>query len=277
MKHNFNYHFIKTLHRKLGLPRNFVYFTSSIISNFFACNIHEKNKINSFSKISSNNLIPHDRGYKQFKPDETNELDEIVSICQSIFDQNKNKYNEEFFIKNPNKRFLLTIDSDENLLKYNQLKNFFTSDFVNNAIYAYLKHSYVLSTIRLWWTPVNKTSVSSQMFHLDDEDLTQIKLFINISDVSHDHGPFTLLPNNSSSKILSRYKNGKRRYTDDEVYQYIDQSDQISLTGPAGSGAFVDTSKCLHYGSRGNCKDRLILMAQFLKTNAPLITKSIQI
>ena len=246
-----------------------------MISNFSTQNTHEKNRINLYSGANNNDFIPHDSGYKLFKPDNIHNSEEIVTICQSIFDQNKGKYNEEYFIKNPNKRFLLTIDSDENLLKYSQFKSFFTSEFVTNAIHTYLNHAYVLSTVRLWWTPINQTSVSSQMFHLDDEDLSQIKLFVNISDVDHDHGPFTFLPYHSSSKILSKYKNGKRRFTDDEVYQHTDRNQQVSLTGVAGSGAFVDTSKCLHFGSRSNSKDRIVLMAQFLKTDAPLLKKSI--
>ena len=36
------------------------------------------------------------------------------------------------------------------------------------------------------------------------------------------------------------------------------------LVGPAGSGAFLDTSRCLHYGSRFNRRDRLVLIIQFL-------------
>ena len=39
----------------------------------------------------------------------------------------------------------------------------------------------------------------------------------------------------------------------------------IVMTGPRGSGAWVDTSRCLHFGSRGNSTDRLMLIVQFTK------------
>ena len=180
-------------------------------------------------------------------------------------------------MRNPKKRFLLTISSDEELLENTEVIKLIKSDFVNEKVNYYFKQPYVLSTVRLWWTPLNDSSISSQKFHLDEEDLTQVKLFVNISDVTRHHGPFTFLPGEPTAKILSNCRNGKRRFTDEDVYKHASNKDIIELTGKAGSGAFIDTSKCLHYGSRNNSKERLVLMAQFLKLNAPLLTHSLRI
>jgi hypothetical protein len=43
----------------------------------------------------------------------------------------------------------------------------------------------------------------------------------------------------------------------------------IRLVGAPGSAAFVDTSRCLHYGSRSNTRERLVLQLQFLRFQAP--------
>ena len=81
----------------------------------------------------------------------------------------------------------------------------------------------------------------------------------------------------SLTNIFSKFRNGNRRYTVSDIYKVVSQSEIIALTGNSGSGAFIDTSKCLHFGSRNNTKDRVVLMTQFLKTNARLLTNSIQL
>ena len=40
-----------------------------------------------------------------------------------------------------------------------------------------------------------------------------------------------------------------------------------SLTGPAGSGLMVDTNRCLHHGARSRGKDRLIVIAQYVRAD----------
>lgn len=276
MKQKFNHHFIKILHRKLGLPRKFVYSAASGINSIFTCNTQFNNRVNAQVDIKPNEAIPRDLGYKLFSVSDEPSLKNVVSECENIFNKKRKQYDDQYFVNNPNKLFLLTIDSDDNLLQYDSINKFIKSDFVNNRINRYFNQPYVLSSLRLWWTPLNNTAISSQRFHLDEEDLTQVKVFVNISEISDDHGPFTFLPNNLSTRVLSSYKNGKRRYTDKEINEVLQTNEAIPLTGRAGDGAFIDTSKCLHYGSRHNTKERLVLMAQYLRANAPLLTKSLQ-
>lgn len=276
MNQQLNHYLIKTLHRRLRLPRNLVYSISSKISAL-PFSDHRRNEINSRHDTHRYDTIPDNQGFKLFSEKEIPGQENIIKECNSIFEKNRAKYDDEYFIKNPNKRFLLTIASDEQLLEHPHIKEFIKSDFVNDRVSSYLDHPYVLSTLRLWWTPLNDTSVSSQKFHLDEEDLTQVKVFMNISDCTQDHGPFTFLSSASSAGVLANYRNGKRRYSDEEVFKILPKNDVITLTGQTGSGAFIDTSKCLHYGSRSNTKERLVLMAQFLKSNAPLLTNSLHL
>ena len=263
------HHFINFFYRKLGLSRNVVYPIFSKINSLLPNKKHCQNEINTPLDPDVSSPISMDSGYKLFEANTFFDPQLVISECLEIFSKKKEIYDDQYFIKNPKKRFLLTIDSDENLLKNKHINNFVASKFVNNVVHHYLNHSYVLSTIRLWWTPVNDTAASSQKYHLDDEDLMQVKLFLNITDVSHEHGPFTFLPAHSSDIVLSRNRRTKRRYSDEEIYATLSKQDPISLVGTAGSGAFVDTSRCLHYGSRNNNQDRLVLMAQFLKQMLP--------
>ena len=43
----------------------------------------------------------------------------------------------------------------------------------------------------------------------------------------------------------------------------------VSLTGQPGEGGCVDTCRCLHFGSRGNTKPRVMLMLRFNDHLAP--------
>jgi hypothetical protein len=57
-----------------------------------------------------------------------------------------------------------------------------------------------------------------------------------------------------------------RRWSDDEVAEHSSPNDLVQLTGPAGSGAFVDASRCLHFGSRIKPGAmRLVFYAQYLR------------
>jgi hypothetical protein len=57
-----------------------------------------------------------------------------------------------------------------------------------------------------------------------------------------------------------------RRWSDDEVAAHFRPIDLVRLTGPAGSGAFVDASRCLHFGSRIKPGAiRLVFCAQYLR------------
>ena len=273
----FSNHFIRLFCRRLGLPRRQIYNLVRALSFVSPDSFEEKHVINSGHSNAGNCPVDKELGYFLFDENQTSELESVVADCMELYHQKHRQYDADYFLKNPNKRFLLTLASDHELMKITSIHEFITSDFVINTVYSYLQQPFVLSTIRLWWTVVNDTEIRSQKFHLDDEDLTQIKLFVNISDVSEDHGPFRFIDADNSQKIIASYRHGKRRFGDDEISAAMDEAPVISLTGSAGEGGFIDTSRCLHFGSRENKHDRLVLMAQFLKYDAPLLRGSLPV
>ncbi len=44
--------------------------------------------------------------------------------------------------------------------------------------------------------------MSSQLFHVDPEGLTQVKFFINVFDVGEGEGPFTFIPADDTARII---------------------------------------------------------------------------
>lgn len=53
----------------------------------------------------------------------------------------------------------------------------------------------------------------------------------------------------------------------------IDSEEILRATGPCGSAVMLDSSRCLHFGSRGNRRDRLVLAFHFLPADAPVDTR----
>jgi hypothetical protein len=108
----------------------------------------------------------------------------------------------------------------------------------------------------------------SQMWHIDDEDFRQIKCFVNLHNVGPMNGPFTFIPAQKSDEIRRKIGHGwrGRRLEDSEIMAHCKPEDIISVTGGPGTGVFVDTSRCLHFGSRARGGHRLVMMFQYTRT-----------
>jgi hypothetical protein len=52
---------------------------------------------------------------------------------------------------------------------------------------------------------------------------------------------------------------------DEVIYRYASPESAVAMTGPAGSGAAIDSSRCFHYGARSRGGERLMLQFQFLQ------------
>jgi hypothetical protein len=108
----------------------------------------------------------------------------------------------------------------------------------------------------------------SQMWHIDDEDFCQIKCFINVHEVGLENGPFTFIPAAKSDEVRRKLGHSWRgkRMDDAEILAHCREEDIVSVTGAPGSGVFVDTSRCLHFGSRSRGGHRLVMMFQYTRT-----------
>ena len=118
--------------------------------------------------------------------------------------------------------------------------------------------------------------LKSQLYHCDSDEAEQIKVFVLCKEVTPTTGPLTFLPARQSQTVRDRtgyrYKN---RLTDQEVSDALGGLDsEVALTGAAGTTAFIDTSRCLHYGSRFQDRgaQRLVVMLQYVTPLAFLYT-----
>ncbi len=208
-------------------------------------------------------------GYMTFGSDAFPGLGDVVADCRDVFETLRAGGELERLRREAKKDFLISIVRGTEFARHPRTMNFMISRPIIDQAIAYMDAVPVLAAARLWWTPANSSQTGSQLYHRDGEDSRQIKVFVNILEVAADCGPFTLLPADVSAEVkaITRYYSG--RLTDETVAATGLAGRAVALTGPAGSGAFVDTSRCLHYGSRGNARDRLVLMFQFTSFLAP--------
>jgi hypothetical protein len=161
---------------------------------------------------------------------------------------------------------------DEDLLENPHIVDFALSDPILNMATEYLGEVPVLRRVAmLLSTNRSEALIRSQLFHYDGEDIRQLKFFINLMDVSEADGPFTFLPAHKTKKVIDSYLKkhkhipASNRFPDEEIFSRCAESDVNQVTGPAGKAAAVDTSRCLHFGSRVTPgRARLILFLQYV-------------
>ncbi|MEM7425383.1 MAG: hypothetical protein AAF441_04770 [Pseudomonadota bacterium] len=164
--------------------------------------------------------------------------------------------------------FLVQLLGNEDVLSIPEVLEFALGDELVALTSSYFDEVPVISRVDLWWSPPNKSKAESQLYHFDGEDKSQLKVILLVNDVDADTGPFTFVDAVGSGKVGASRRHSAR-LDDDAVESIAGESAVTSLMGPAGTVGVVDTSRCLHYGSRGNSKERLLMMIQFTRFLAP--------
>ena len=168
---------------------------------------------------------------------------------------------------------------DEDLRRSPDLVEFALSEKLLGPVTQYLGMVPYLTRVDLVYSVSRGTDekIESQLFHLDHEGLRQLKYFIYVYDVGEPEGPFTFLPADTSFRVVNdvrtwRKQHGgrdveSRRYLDDEIAAVDAARDIVTVKGPTGAGVGVDTSRCLHLGSRVSPGAfRLVLYLQYCTT-----------
>jgi hypothetical protein len=104
---------------------------------------------------------------------------------------------------------------------------------------------------------------ASQLWHRDHDDTRVIKLYIYLRDVAGEaDGPFTFVPGPASDR-LGRSLRTRRR--DEEIRQRVEPTLIKQMVMPRLSVFMVETSRCVHMGSRLHPgHERLMYMATFI-------------
>ena len=237
-------------------------------------------------------VIDPDRGYAPVSFDPTSpEFSGVLATCRRLFAVKQAKIAEQMAgmenwtaekqakFQSRKQSFYRHLLKDEDLRRNPDLVEFALSEPLLGPVTRYLGMVPYLTRVDLVYSVSRGTEekIESQLFHLDHEGLRQVKYFIYVYDVDEPEGPFTFLPADTSFRVVNdvrswRKTHGRgdvesRRYLDEEVVGVDAAQDIVTVKGPVGSGVAVDTSRCLHLGSR--CKPgafRLVLYLQYCTT-----------
>lgn len=212
------------------------------------------------------------KGYGVTSVEKFENFDAVVGASRALFERKKAGIEEELagfsswherkqqkYLKRKDK-FLRNLLNDKDLRRNPELLDFALSDAVLGMAARYLGAIPYLCRVDIVYSLPRATgdNIASQLFHVDPEGLTQVKFFIHLYDVGEPEGPFTFIPADETTRILAavralRRQQGKPhvgRYLDEEIDAVGGTGSIVRLKGPTGSGVAIDTSRCLHMGSR---------------------------
>src|SRR5688572_7600533 len=221
--------------------------------------IQRRNAAASYNRQHADMRLDRREGYTMLPPGSVANTDEIIELSLRLFEEKQ----REAAARSGNSKkwaFLRSILTNQDLARNPRLVDFALSDSLLSLVTNYLGTIPHLNRIDLLYS-VNhggEEAISSQIYHLDPEGTRQAKLFMNLRDVGPDEGPFTFIPASETTRIVGAIKKRRLedtqmaagRYSDDELEAVGGLEKAIAVDGPKGSAALVDTSRCLHFGSR---------------------------
>ncbi len=175
--------------------------------------------------------------------------------------------------------FIQDILRQEELARFTSFLDFATSSPLLTTVADYLGMVPVLSdTVPPGVRFVESTSAGqmddgiyrqSQLYHLDFHDSPLVYVIVLLRDVTVRSGPFTFLSASTSARVaqtLGYLKRGSPyRLRDDQVYPLINrQKEEVVFTYPRGTVLFMDSSRCMHFGSRDAEVTRYQLMLAYV-------------
>ena len=211
--------------------------------------------------------IRHDKGFLLEAPGTVPGADEVVTAANALIDG----IGHERLVGQATKDTFMAqgfLPSEDVGLDSPYMR-FVLSDAVVAPVAAYLGIVPVLHLVDIWYSfHGDQPPTSSQRWHLDSGDTTQIKVWIHCSDVAPESGPVTVMDASTSEELADRidYDFGKGHRVPDEQIFELGGSAVTPLEGPTGTVHFVDTSRCFHFGSRvaAGGTPRRVFVAQYL-------------
>jgi hypothetical protein len=267
----------RLLFKRLKLPRRFVHASLSAIKRAGARDqvAHRNELAQSLPPAADRALtLEETSAFKLLQPGDLDGSVAVADRCREIFEafQASGRGQQEIS-RNPNKRFLLAVLSGNEFHAYPEIVRFMVQRPLLDAVSRYLGTVPVLEGAALWWTPPNDTVMSSQAVHVDLLAQRQVKIIMNCTETTMEQGPLHFVPADVSDDLRQRAGHSRGRLGDEWLEEPRANDQLYAATGEPGSAVLFDSSRCLHFGSRGNRYDRLVLTFHYLPLDAPTETR----
>jgi hypothetical protein len=100
----------------------------------------------------------------------------------------------------------------------------------------------------------------SQLYHLDYHSSPTVYVIVAVRDIDPDDGPLHFLGSAASRRVADAVGYRRRgvpyRLTDEVVHRHVDPSEVHTFAAKAGTVLFIESSACMHFGSRRPAKPR---------------------
>ncbi len=241
-----------------------------------------------FNRQFPSTAMPSTEGFAMTAPDSLPGTDEVLDVCRRLFEPKRAAIEAVTLTGKAARRqarkkqgFMKSMLDDEDLRENPCLVDFALSDPLLSLVTNYLGTVPILTRIDLVYSVPRADPaehISSQLFHCDPEGLRQAKMFLNVFDVDEPQGPFMFIPASQSERLMAEIRTERRQAGKADEIRVSDESvaahggfDMVRrLIGPPGTAAIVDTSRCLHAGSRVQPGTfRLCLHVQYCTTPEP--------
>ena len=190
----------------------------------------------------------------------------VVDACVQLFERRKPQLDD---IRAKRDSYFYNVLGEGGFEEHKDLLHaYMTQDSILIPVMRYLGEFPIFQGVKMMWTPPNESLVSSQQWHLDGLDSTQVKFFLYLSDIDEGAGPTTILSREDTRRVVQEYDYVSGRLSDEQVAAVVPRDRWIPLLGNKGTLATCDTSTCLHFGGRGRDRDRLFLLFHY-STSAP--------
>lgn len=109
--------------------------------------------------------------------------------------------------------------------------------------------------------PTPDEAKESQLWHRDPEDMQLVKVFVYLTDVDNNSGPFSYIPKShpfSSGAAKTPQHKDPKRITDAEMQTAFPRESWLTCTGPAGTMILADTVG-YHRGGKPTTGKRVLI------------------
>ena len=183
------------------------------------------------------------------------------------------KSNERYLEQDKIKKFLWTYfptESSRKLDLFNPITVFYLSPDILYVAGKYLGYIPQLNELVIQKTTIagSKDAIQSQKWHRDPQEMRTFKVFLYLSDVNEDSGPFIYIKGSSPtskgklSKLFPQIK-PKGSYPDASVIEkLLSQEDLFTATASSGTVIFCDTAG-IHKGGFAKSGERIMATGFF--------------
>jgi hypothetical protein len=208
--------------------------------------------------------IPQEIGFKLVDGSVLPETPEMIRQATSLVEEN----DLDAIRINKKAQLLTGLLKPKDLSPESPFVKFALRKDIISSVTKYLGVVPVINRIDVWYSQASPELADTQMHHLDWEGRSQVKLFLYVTDVTEEHGPFVAMAANDSATVRERinYRVGQN-IPDEIVDNALAERNEMKAIGSKGSMIFVDTSRCFHYGSRVKTKaaSRTVVLIQYLR------------